>query len=90
MQVSVSAGAPAARSSTNRLQEIRFGSATNAIIEAGAQAAGGNFTKSLTPASETFTFTVRRASAGAFTVPMTVVDSCGDWPTFVGAGAGAL
>jgi hypothetical protein len=33
------------------------------------------------------TFTVRRATAGqAFTVPLTVVDGCGDWPAFVGRG----
>jgi len=92
MQVSVTAGAPsAAAAGNNRLQAIRFGAATNAVIEAGPQAAAGNFTRSLLPAApDTFTFTVRRASAGAFTVPMTVVDSCGDWQTFVGAGAGTF
>jgi hypothetical protein len=35
------------------------------------------------------TFTVQRTAAGqAATVPFTVVDACGNWPTFVGLGVG--
>jgi hypothetical protein len=35
-------------------------------------------------------FTVERATPGqATTVPFTVVDACGSWPTFVGGGTGA-
>jgi hypothetical protein len=35
-------------------------------------------------------FTVRHAGSGATTVPLTVVDGCGSWPTLVGGGANAF
>ena len=37
------------------------------------------------------TLTVRRVAPGqATTVPLTIVDGCGEWKTFVGGGAGAF
>ena len=47
----------------------------------------GNFTTSIPAGSTSTAFRVRRAQAGAMTVPVTVVDGCGDWPTFVGQGS---
>jgi len=40
----------------------------------------------LPPDTRATTFTVRRASPGAVTVPLVLVDRCGEWPTLVGAG----
>jgi hypothetical protein len=41
--------------------------------------------------SVSYTFTVKRnATGGAATVPLTVVDSCGEWPTLVGGGPAAF
>ena len=37
-----------------------------------------------------YSFTIRRANTGAVTVPLTVIDNCGEWKTFVGGGAGAF
>jgi hypothetical protein len=43
------------------------------------------------PAGATeFTFRVRRTAPGAVSVPFTVTDGCGEWPTFVGGGASAF
>ena len=51
----------------------------------------GSFTTTLPPGTHEVTFTVRPAIPGAAaTVPLTVVDSCGDWPTLVGGGAAAF
>jgi hypothetical protein len=48
------------------------------------------FTVSLPPGTTQLTFTVGRATAGQpTTVNFTVVDGCGDWPTFVGGGSAA-
>jgi hypothetical protein len=33
---------------------------------------------------------VRRVSPGPVTVPLVIVDTCGEWPTFVGGGATAF
>jgi hypothetical protein len=84
LQVTVAArGTPA-----NALQSVRFGQGTNALIDAGGQTGStGNFTATLPAGTQQTTFTVRRATAGqAVTVPLTVVDGCGEWPTFVGRG----
>ncbi len=89
-RVTVTAGSAA--QGTNRLQQLRFGNGTNAIIDTGTQAASsGNFTYSLPSATTEMTFTVKRQSNGApVTVPLTVVDSCGEWNTLVGGGNGAF
>src|SRR5581483_11108956 len=97
LRVTVTAGA-------GFLHAIRFGALQNARlvfpgdaqVQGGGSLQAGNFT--LTPANglTSFTFTVASTSAQsggggqAITVPMTVVDDCGEWPTFVGGGAQAL
>jgi len=35
-------------------------------------------------------FLVRRVGPGAITVPLTAVDTCGEWPSFVGGGPDAF
>ena len=71
------------------LSSLRFGNATNAQIDVsgGQSNMTGNFVASIPAGTTSATFTVRRAQAGAMTVPLTVVDGCGDWPTFVGRGS---
>jgi len=72
---------------TNRLQQVRFGAAANARVEAGTRAEAGNFTVTLPANSSTYSFTIKRTVPGTtITVPMTVVDGCGAWDTFVGGG----
>ncbi|HZR98166.1 MAG TPA: N,N-dimethylformamidase beta subunit family domain-containing protein [Chloroflexota bacterium] len=74
------------------LASIQFGSATNALIDAGPLVGiTGNATLSLPPGTYQYVFTVRRAAGGqAATVPLTVVTACGSWPTFVGGGPNAF
>ena len=88
-KVTVTAGA--ASQGTNRLVELRFGSGSNAIIDTGSQtASNGNFAFSIPSNPTEYTFTVTRAASGAaVTVPLTVVDSCGEWKTLIGGGTGA-
>jgi hypothetical protein len=72
------------------LQALRFGAATHARIEAGRQSGSGGFTVTLAPGTAQTTFTVARVAVGqAVTVPLTVLDSCGEWPTVVGGGPSA-
>lgn len=86
LQVTITA--PAATNDV--LQALRFGSATNAVVEAGGQSGSGGFTVTLPPGTQQATFTLARLAADrASTVPLTVLDSCGEWPTFVGAGPAA-
>jgi hypothetical protein len=78
----------AASGAGNSLQALRFGTASNAHIEAGAQSGSGSFTVLLAPGIQQTTFTVMRLAAGQpVTVNLVAVDTCGDWPTVVGAGA---
>ena len=81
LSVSVTAG-------HGSLSSLRFGTATNARIDItdGQSGMTGNFTISIPAGSTSAAFMVRRAQAGAMTVSFTVVDGCGDWPTFVGLG----
>jgi uncharacterized protein (DUF1501 family) len=83
LSVTVAAGA-------GNLTEIRFGTAQNAIVDVpGGQSGPGGF--SLRPSGTAqASFFLRRQAAGASTVPIVVVDDCGEWPTFVGGGAGAF
>jgi uncharacterized protein (DUF1501 family) len=74
------------------IRAIRFETATNALIEIGGGAArAGGFTYTLpTPAMNT-SFTVVRQTAGvASTVPFAVIDSGGEWKSFVGGGPAAF
>ena len=85
LQVTVTAGAPP-------LRELRFGPAANAVIDLPGAAPGspGNQVVTLPGTSNQYVFTVRRVGSGqASTVPLVVVDGCGEWPTFVGGGTGA-
>jgi hypothetical protein len=87
LQVTITAPAAA----HDRLLALRFGAATNARIEAGGQSGTGGFTVSLPPGTQQTTFVVTRVTAGqGATVPLVVVDSCGEWPTVVGGGAAAF
>ena len=89
--LSVTLTAGTATSGVNRLRQVRFGSSANAVVEAGTQAASGNFTVNLPAESTSYTFVVRRSAPGAATtVPFTVIDSCGEWTTFVGGGPSAF
>jgi parallel beta-helix repeat protein len=76
----------------NTISQIQFQPAQNASVEIGGQAhPGGSFVQPMAPGTLQTTFTVRRLTAGqASTVPLTVVDDCGGWPTFVGGGPAAF
>jgi hypothetical protein len=80
-------------SSGARIQQLQFGTASNALINvpvAGITNMTGNQTVNLPPETLSVPFTVRRQTAGVAThVNLTVVDQCGSWPTFVGGGSGA-
>jgi hypothetical protein len=91
LEVTVTAGAEASNVS-NRLTELRFGAGANALVDvAGQTGRTGAFTLPLPERPTSLTFFVRRATAGqGTTVPITVVDTCGGWPTFVGGGPGAF
>jgi hypothetical protein len=76
-----------------RLQQLQIGAATNALIDiplVNLTNISGNQNVTLPLETRTVTFTVRRAAAGSTTVPLTVVDTCGNWPTLVGGGASAF
>jgi hypothetical protein len=92
LQVTIAAATDAG-SPPNRLVSLQFGAATNALIDVPGQPAGqtGNFTVTLPGIQQQLTFVVRRAAAGqSTTVPLTVQDGCGAWPTFVGGGPSAF
>lgn len=67
------------------------GNASNAVVDmpGGPTGVTGQTVQFPTYPS-TATFYVRRLAAGPATVPITVVDACGSWNTFVGGGAGAF
>jgi hypothetical protein len=74
---------------TNQLTMLSFGTASGALIDVPGQPAGrtGPFDVPLPASTQQTTFTVRQASVGqTATVPLTVTDTCGPWPTFVGGG----
>ncbi|MFN8633189.1 MAG: SGNH/GDSL hydrolase family protein [Chloroflexota bacterium] len=81
----------AATGANNTLREIRIGDARNARVDVGGQSGIGGFTVPLPANPTSVALTVSRLTAGAGVhVPLTVVDRCGDWPTFVGAGPAAF
>jgi hypothetical protein len=92
LQVTVTAGGSVATGP--RLQQLQFGAATNALITvplANLSNVTGNQNANLPIETRSVTFTVRHGTAGqATTVPLTVVDGCGSWPTLVGGGATAF
>ena len=77
-------------SQPNPLSGLRFGSMTNARVTLNGQPMAANQAVPLAPGATQVAFTVQRDTPGQpVTVPLTVVDVCGPWPTFVGAGTGA-
>jgi uncharacterized protein (DUF1501 family) len=84
LQVHVQAGGGAIR-------EIRFGPTQNASVDIGGQTGQtGSFTyRPATPGNEVWFF-ARKLAAGASTIPIVVVDDCGEWKSFVGGGATAF
>lgn len=81
LQVRLTAGA-------GQLREVRFGSATGALITVADRTnSPGNFSLTLAPNTQQLVFAIRPVPLGAtMTVPLTVVDDCGEWRTFVGGG----
>ena len=76
--------------SQNRLRELRFGQPLNGRIELAGQSQTAAHTYAVPTVTDRVTFAVRRVTPGQpTTVPLTVVDECGAWPTFVGGGANA-
>jgi hypothetical protein len=72
----------------NSLARLDWTTPANAAVELPN---GTAIPTGLTPAAGTtsVTFIVRRLSGSGVTLPVTVQDGCGVWPTFVGAGASA-
>jgi hypothetical protein len=74
----------------NVVRELRFGAATNASITAGTSTGAGPFTVELPENTVMTTFTVSAVAVGQpIHVPLIVLDNCGTWSTFVGAGPSA-
>ena len=83
-QVSINASG-----ANNQLRQLQFGAAANANITVAGQNGAGNFTVTLPPGTLDFAFTIRRSQPGQpIHVPFVVIDGCGPWPTFAGAGTG--
>jgi hypothetical protein len=74
------------------INRIQFGTATNATIDvAGLTGITGSQTITLPPTVTTTAFSVHHPKVGQSTsVPLTVVDTCGAWETFVGGGPSAF
>jgi plastocyanin len=95
LQVTVTAGTGGGNAA-NVLKTLQFGGATNAVIDWSTpnvpnapNNSPGTVSVTLPGATQQATFFVRRVGSGtAGTVPFTVMDNCGDWLTFVGAGPG--
>ena len=82
--------APTVSGTTNGLTQIVFSSLQNGNVQLGPGSGNAGVTIPLGGA-QTVTFIVTRQTAGQAThVAFTVRDSCGDWPSFVGGGAGAF
>jgi parallel beta-helix repeat protein len=90
--VTVTANRPASAPS-NGIYQIRFGQATNGIVDINNQSKpGGNYTAYAAAGTQQVSFAVRRSPTGAptTTVPFTVTDDCGEWNSFVGGGSAAF
>jgi hypothetical protein len=44
----------------------------------------------LVPGTRQTVFVIQRLNSGAVIVPLTVIDGCGEWRTFVGGGPNAF
>jgi hypothetical protein len=84
------ASSPLNNQQPNALQQLKFGALQNAKVTYNGQQVNSNQTVTLPANATAADFTVERVTAGQpTTVPVTVVDGCGDWKTFVGGGASA-
>jgi YVTN family beta-propeller protein len=74
----------------NRLKELRFAAPVNGRVEVAGQSHTDAFAYAVPTATDRVSFAVHRVTPGqATTVPLTVVDECGAWPTLVGGGTSA-
>jgi hypothetical protein len=74
----------------NRLYEVRFGTFQNGTVTISGQPIASGATYVVPGNSTKVTFIVEWATPGQPTsIPLTAVDECGPWPTFVGGGAAA-
>lgn len=74
----------------NPLQQFQFGEFQNARVTLNGQPVEKNRSYGVPANATTAELTVERLAPGQpTTVPLTVVDSCGAWKTFVGGGTGA-
>lgn len=91
LEVTVTAGTTSG-APNNRLQAIRFAAVSNGTIDlTGYGRVNPGSTVSVAPNTQQAVFLVQRPTAGApTTVRLVLTDACGEWSTFVGAGAGAL
>jgi uncharacterized protein (DUF1501 family) len=73
------------------IREIRFGPSQNASIDVGNLTGQmGTFTyRPAAPSPEAWFF-VRKTATGPSTVPIVVVDDCGEWKSFAGGGTAAF
>jgi hypothetical protein len=71
------------------LRSLRFGTPTNARIDIGSQVGmASGFTVTLPAGTQQASFSANHVDVTtAMTVPFVATDDCGDWSTFVGAGA---
>jgi hypothetical protein len=76
----------------NRLAGIRFLPGVNALVDVGGQVGRtGGFTVAFPDGPRQTDFYVRRATPGQpVTLPLVVIDSCGEFRTFVGGGVNAF
>jgi hypothetical protein len=71
------------------MQDVRILSTQNAVVDFDTQQnITGAYTYTPQAGTTSLTFTIRRPSSGASTVPMIVTDGCGEWRTLAGAGPG--
>jgi hypothetical protein len=89
LQVHVEA-TPMNTGQNNRLQSVTVGTLQNAKVTLNGQVLTSGQTYAVPANTVGVDFTVERETPGQpTTVPLTVVDGCGSWPTFVGGGAAA-
>jgi hypothetical protein len=90
LQVTV-ASSPLNTGPANPITTIRFGTFQNAAVTLNGQAITSGQTVNIPANTSSVTFTVARVTPNqATTVPFTVVDTCGEWPTLVGGGTNAF
>jgi uncharacterized protein YkwD len=80
-----SAGAP-----SNTLRAVKFGAVLNGTVDVtGYGHVNPGTTVGIIPGTQQVVFVVHRPARAGTTIPLVLTDACGDWRTFVGAGANA-